>query len=48
MKDRRAHRGLRVAKISQGYLQYVDPAAAGELWYMLSDEMALFLPIEFR
>lgn len=48
MKDRRAYRGLKVAKISQGYLQFVDPCAEGEFWYMLSEDFVPFLPIEFR
>jgi hypothetical protein len=46
--ERRAYRGLRVAKISHGYLQFVAPSAEGERWYMLSEDLAWFLPIEFR
>jgi hypothetical protein len=48
MQDRRIYKGLRVAKIAQGYLQFVDPEAEGEVWYMLSDELAWFAPVEFR
>lgn len=48
MNDRRIYKGLRVAKIAQGYLQYVDPKAEGDLWYMLSDELCWFCPVEFR
>lgn len=48
MNDRRAFKHLRVAKIAQGYLQFVDPQSEGELWYMFTEESALFCPIEFR
>lgn len=47
MNDRRAYRGLRVAKIAHGYLQFVPTEAAGELWYMLG-EHGPFSPVEFR
>lgn len=48
MNDRRAFKSLRVAKIAQGYLQFVDPQSEGELWYMLTDDLCFFSPVEFR
>ena len=48
MKDRRRYKGLQVADMSMGYLRFVEPSLAHELWYMLSAENAPFLPIEFR
>ena len=48
MKERRRSKGLRIADISMGYLRFVEPSLARELWYMLSAENAPFLPIEFR
>jgi hypothetical protein len=48
MTDRRHSKGLHVADIGIGYLRFVDPREIRELWYMLSVDNAVFLPIEFR
>jgi hypothetical protein len=48
MVDRRKSKGLRVADISIGYIRFIEPAYIKELWYMLSDDLAPFLPIQFR
>lgn len=46
--ERRRSKGLRVADISIGYLRFVEPQFIRELWYMLSEDSAPFLPIQFR
>lgn len=46
--ERRRSKGLRVADISIGYLRFIEPAYIRELWYMLSEDRAPFLPIQFR
>lgn len=49
MNDRRAFKYLRVAKIAQGYLQFVDPEAEGEFWYMHGEEFDTpYCLVEFR
>lgn len=48
MIERRRTKGLHVADFSGGYIQLVEPRQIRELWYMLSEDNAVFLPITFR
>lgn len=48
MEDRRNSKGLRIADMSIGYIRFVRPELARELWYMLSEDNRPFLPIESR
>jgi len=48
MKDRRQSKELHVADIGAGYLRFVQPRHIAKLWYMLSEDNAVFLPIIFR
>lgn len=48
MTDRRDSKGLHVADIGIGYLRFVEPREIRELWYMLSEDNTVFLPIVFR
>lgn len=48
MIERRRTKGLHVADFGGGYVRYVRPLCIRELWYMLSEDNAPFLPITFR
>lgn len=48
MTERRHTKGLHVADIGIGYIRFVEPREISQLWYMLSEDNAIFLPIVFR
>jgi hypothetical protein len=48
MTERRLTKGLHVADTGIGYIRFVEPREIRQLWYMLSEDNAIFLPIVFR